>query len=126
MTHHILGIAAVLLAACQSAPAEEGAFTPAMPIEPQDPIPYPPSLFAAGIEGEVMLYLVVDSTGAVIPDSTRIATASGHREFDAAALEAAAALRFTPARRGDTAVAAPIQVPIHFALPDSLRPADAQ
>ena len=36
------------------------------------------------------------------------------------------ALRFTPARRGDTAVAAPIQVPIHFTLPDSLRPAAAQ
>ncbi|MCA9764528.1 MAG: energy transducer TonB [Gemmatimonadetes bacterium] len=126
MTHRTLGIIAVLLLACQSAPAAEGTFTPAMPIEPQDPIPYPPSLFAAGIEGEVMLYLVVDSSGAVIPDSTRVATASGHAEFDAAALQAAPALRFTPARRGDTAVAAPIQVPIHFTLPDSLRPAAAQ
>jgi TonB family protein len=125
MTHRTLVIAVTLIAACQSAPAEEGGFTPAMPVEPQEPIPYPPSLFAQRIEGQVMLYLVIDSSGAVIPDSSQIAEGSGYQDFDAAALQAARTLRFTPARRGDTAVSAPIRVPIHFALPDSLRPSDA-
>jgi TonB family protein len=97
-----------------------GEFQPAVPIEGQEPIPYPAELFGQRIEGEVMLYLVVDSAGAVIRDSTRIETSSGHSAFDAAALQAAPVLRFTPARRGDTAVVAPIQVPIRFVLPDSL------
>ncbi len=92
-----------------------------MPIEGQDPIPYPTELFSQGVQGEVMLYLVVDSTGTVIRDSTRIEKSSGQSAFDAAALQAAPTLRFSPARRGDTAVVAPIQVPIHFTLPDSLQ-----
>jgi protein TonB len=111
----------LLLAACAGDPPPAGEFSPAVPIEGQDPIPYPAELFSSGVEGEVMLYLVVDSTGAVIRDSTRIESSSGQSAFDAAALQAAPTLRFTPARRGDTAITAPIKVPIRFTLPDSLR-----
>jgi TonB family protein len=111
--------------ACAEPPPVEGVFTPAAPIEGQEPIPYPAELFEQRIEGEVMLYLVIDSTGTVVRDSTRIATSSGHTAFDAAALTAAATLRFNPARRGDTTVVAPLQVPIRFTLPDSLRPTEA-
>ena len=93
----------------------------ARPVAGGPEIPYPPELFAKRVEGEVLLYLVVDSAGAVIRDSTRIATSSGHPEFDAAAMAAAPALKFHPATRNDTAVVAPIQVPIRFRLPDSLR-----
>lgn len=118
----------LLLAACAGDPPPtdpaEG-FVPAVPIEGQDPIPYPAELFSGRVEGEVMLYLVVDSTGSVIRDSTRIESSSGHSAFDAAALQAAPTLRFTPARRGDTAITAPIKVPIRFTLPDSLRDASA-
>jgi TonB family protein len=57
----------------------------------------------------------------VIRDSTRIERSSGQSPFDAAALQAAPTLRFTPARRGDTAVVAPIQVPIRFTMPDSFQ-----
>jgi len=110
----------LLLCACAREAPVAGEFHPAVPIAGQDPIPYPTELFSQGVEGEVMLYLVVDSTGAVIRDSTRIAKSSGQSAFDAAALQAAPTLRFDPARRGDTAVVAPIQVPIHFTLPDSL------
>ena len=67
-----------------------------------------------------MLYLVVDTAGAVVRDSTRIAVSSGEAAFDAAALQAAQSLRFTPAHQGGTPVIAPIQVPIRFTLPDSL------
>jgi protein TonB len=97
-----------------------GAVTPAVPIPDQNPIPYPSALYTDRVEGEVMLYLYVDATGAVIHDSTRIVQSSGHSEFDAAALQAAPTLRFVPAHVGDSAVAAPIQVPIRFSLPDSL------
>ena|SRR5688572_19724707 len=118
------GLWLLLLAACAAETPTPGEFTPAVPIEGQEPIPYPTELFSQRVEGEVMLYLVVDSTGAVIRDSTRIEKSSGQSAFDAAALQAAPTLRFTPARRGDTAVVAPIQVPIHFTLPDSLQSAE--
>ncbi|HRP06872.1 MAG TPA: TonB family protein [Gemmatimonadales bacterium] len=110
---------ALLLAACSSEPPLAGEFHPAVPVEGQEPIPYPSELFSAGVEGQVLLYLWVDSTGTVVRDSTRIAESSGQTAFDAAALQAAPTLRFEPARRGDTLVAAPIQVPIHFVLPDT-------
>lgn len=110
----------LLLACGEEAPAA-GTFTPAVPVEGQPPIPYPAALFQERVEGEVMLYLVIDSAGYVVRDSTRVATSSGRAEFDAAALDAAASLRFVPARRGDTAVTAPLQVPIRFTLPDSVK-----
>jgi len=90
-------------------------------------IPYPPELYARKIEGEVLLYLVVDSSGAALRDSTRVARSSGQAAFDAAALEAAPGLRFTSARRGAVPVTAPIQIPIRFTLPDSIKhPRDHQ
>lgn len=130
MPRHLTFVALVSLVACEGNgngsdlpdPDKAGAFSPAAPILPQEPIPYPPALFASGVEGEVMLYLVIDANGAVIHDSTRIVTSSGHNEFDAAALQAAPTMRFTPAHRGDTAVQSPIQVPVHFTRPDSLSP----
>lgn len=110
----------LLSAACgDDSVAVPGEFTPPVTLDNQDPIPYPPALFEQGVEGEVLLYLVVDSSGAVIRDSTRIESSAGNADFDAAALEAADGLRFEPARRGDTAVSSPIQVPIRFTLPDS-------
>jgi protein TonB len=114
----------VALLACGGADAAPavGEFTPATPVEAQEPIPYPPELFTQGVEGEVMLYLVIDSSGAVVRDSVRVATSSGYPAFDAAAMVAAPSLRFSPARRGDTAVSAPLQVPIRFLLPDSAQP----
>ena len=87
----------------------------------QPAIPYPPELYARGIEGEVVLYLVVDSTGEALRDSTRVVTSSGQAAFDAAALDAAPGLHFTAARRGAVPVTAPIRVPIRFALPDSIK-----
>jgi TonB family protein len=115
----ILPLALFTLSCGGGTTAVAGEFTPPITIDGQDPIPYPPDLFRQGVEGEVMLYLRVDSTGGVIRDSTRIESSSGYADFDAAALAAADGLRFSPATRGDTAVASPIQVPIRFSLPDS-------
>lgn len=124
--HRFVPLLLLLAVACTEPPPVAGEFTPPSPIAGQEPIPYPPELFVQRVEGEVMLYVVVDSTGAVVRDSTRIERSSGHQAFDAAALTAAATLRFTPATRGDTAVMAPIQVPIQFTLPDSLKRAEPE
>lgn len=107
------------LACGDEAPAAE--LRAARPVAEAPEIPYPPALFERRIEGEVLLYLVVDSAGVVVRDSTRIETSSGQPDFDAAAMAAAPTLRFHPATRNDTAVMAPIQVPIRFRLPDSLK-----
>jgi protein TonB len=110
--------------ACHSVAHQDAdVLAPATLVSGQSAIPYPPELFARRVEGEVMLYLVVDSAGNVVRDSTRIITSSGQAAFDAAALEAAPALRFAPARRGTTPVMAPIRIPVHFTLPDSFRKA---
>lgn len=110
----------VLAAGCGKKPPAEEPITPAAPVPGPPDIPYPADLFNRRIQGEVMLYLVVDTAGTVIRDSTRIATSSGQAAFDAAALQAAQSLRFAPAHQGTTPVIAPIQVPIRFTLPDSL------
>ncbi len=118
---HRLALTLLLVAACGGSPDPDTAVTPASPIPGQPEIPYPSELFVRGVEGEVLLYLVVDSFGAVIRDSTRIATSSGHSAFDAAAMAAAPSMQFTPARRVGIAITHPIQVPIRFTIPDSLR-----
>ena len=106
--------------ACGSQPAPAPDLVPAT-LSSEPDIPFPPELFAKRIEGEVMLYLVVDSTGAPRRDSTRVAKSSGRAGFDAAALEAAGGLHFTPATRAGVPVTAPIQVPVRFTLPDSIK-----
>ena len=116
----VVFVSLTLSAGCGGPPAPATDLVPAV-LASEPTIPFPPELFAKRIEGEVLLYLVVDSTGTTVRDSTRIAKSSGQSAFDAAALEAAAALRFTPASRGGVAVTAPIQVPIRFTLPDSIK-----
>jgi len=107
---------------CGKRPVPATDFVPAT-LSSEPSIPFPPELFAKQVEGEVMLYFVVDSTGAALRDSTRIAKSSGHAAFDAAALEAAGTLHFVPARRDGVPVTAPIQVPIRFSLPKTLKTA---
>ena len=105
---------------CGNRPAPAPDLVPAT-LSSEPAIPFPPELFAKRIEGEVLLYLVVDSTGATLRDSTRVARSSGQAAFDAAALEAAAGLHFKPATRAGVPLTAPIQVPIRFTLPDSIK-----
>jgi TonB family protein len=113
-------------AGCARQPDPASDVVPAI-LSAQPAIPYPPELYAKRIEGDVLLYLVVDSTGAALRDSTRVAKSSGQAAFDAAALDAAPALHFSPAHRGGVPVTAPIQIPIRFTLPDSIKhPRDHQ
>ena len=96
-------------------PAEE----PPVAINPVSPVRYPPALLAQGIEGRVLLRLYVDSSGNVVPDSTRIAESSGYPALDSAALVGAPELRFSPALHQGQAIAAPFLQPVQFRTPRS-------
>ena len=96
-------------------PAEE----PPVATNPVSPIRYPPALLAQGIEGRVLLRLYVDSTGNIVPDSTRIAESSGYPALDSAALVGSPELRFSPALLQGRPIAAPFLQPVQFRSPRS-------
>jgi TonB family protein len=81
------------------------------------PVSYPPALFDQRIEGDVLLRLFVDSTGAVVPDSTRVVETSGYPALDSAALAGARDLRYAPAKRRGIPVATSFVQPIQFRHP---------
>jgi periplasmic protein TonB len=83
------------------------------------PVQYPRALMEQGIEGRVLLRLYVDSTGRLVPDSTRVAESSGYPALDSAALAAAPAMRFSPALRRGRPVPAPFLQPVQFRNPNT-------
>lgn len=94
-------------------PVEE----PPVATNPASPVRYPQALYDQGIEGQVLLRLYVDSTGTVIPESTRIAESSGYPALDSAALAGAPDLRFSPARHQGQPIAAAFLQPVQFRSP---------
>jgi TonB family protein len=83
-------------------------------LNPNVPIAYPPALYDQKVEGDVTLRLFVDSTGKLIPESTRVAEGSGYPALDSAALAGARALRFAPAKRHGIPVATAFLQPVEF------------
>ncbi|MBN2344475.1 MAG: energy transducer TonB [Deltaproteobacteria bacterium] len=65
-------------------------------------LPYPAALKSKGIEGNVMVLIVIDEAGRV--QKVRILKSSGYREFDEAALQAARKEVYSPAFRDGKAV----------------------
>ena len=51
------------------------------------PFRYPPALYAQKVQGNVTLRIFIDSNGAIVPDSTRIAETSGFTALDSAAMK---------------------------------------
>src|SRR3989454_2010903 len=51
-------------------------------LNPDVPIAYPPASYEQKVEGDVALRLFVDSTGKLIPESTRVAEPSGYAALD--------------------------------------------
>ena len=96
----------------QAAPPPESEAPVAL--NPDVPIAYPPALFDQKVEGDVTLRLFVDSTGKLIPESTRVAEASGYPALDSAALAGSATLRFAPGKRHGVAVAKAFLQPVEF------------
>lgn len=117
-------IAAVLVAtcACRGSSPQSDTTSQAPPPEseapvalnPEVPIAYPPRLFEQRVEGDVTLRLFVDSAGKLIPESTRVAEASGYPALDSAALAGSKALRFAPAKRRGIPVATAFLQPVEF------------
>lgn len=84
--------------------------------EPGSPAPrYPEVLKAAGVEGEVEVSFVVDTTGRADPMSLRILK-STHGLFDAAVRSALPGMRFMPAEVGGRKVKQQVQQPFVFRI----------
>ena len=75
---------------------------------------YPKASRQRGEEGDVVVVLSINEQGHV--DSASVAESSGYQELDAAAIRAANKARFSPAKRGRTAVASEARVTITFRL----------
>ncbi len=74
--------------------------------------PYPPIAHRLGLEGVVLLRVDVSAKGT--PEKIVIARTSGASVLDEAAMKAVRGWTFVPARRGDTPIAHPVEVPIRF------------
>jgi TonB family protein len=81
------------------------------------PFRYPPALYARQVQGSVTLRLYIDSSGRVVPESTRVAESAPQPAFDSAALEGSGRLEFRPARRGDREIGYAVLFPIRFRVP---------
>jgi TonB family protein len=94
-----------------SAPADQ---EPPVALNADSPIQYPPRLYDQKVEGDVVLRLFVDSTGRMLPESSRVAESSGYPALDSAALTGARRLRFAPARRHGLPIATAFLQPVEF------------
>jgi protein TonB len=74
---------------------------------------YPEILRQAGVEGRVLIELVIDTVGRPERGSLRVLTAT-HQLFEAPARETAASCRYRPGRIQGRAVRVRVQVPINF------------
>jgi TonB family protein len=93
-------------------------FQPPVVTNPEPPVEYPAVAFDRQIEGTVVLRLFIDESGAVAPESTRIAEGSGRSDLDSAALAGVPHMRFAPARRNGAPVATAFLQPVHFRHPE--------
>ncbi|GBD31968.1 MAG: hypothetical protein KatS3mg081_2316 [Gemmatimonadales bacterium] len=93
-------------------------FEPPVLLNAESPVNYPRDMFEQQVEGVVVLRLYVTAEGNVVPESTRIAEASGYPELDSAALRGVESMRFAPARRNGQPVGTLFLQPVHFRQPD--------
>ena len=107
--------AAVVAAPARAIAAPEGLSAPVPPrfLERAEPA-YPRAARLAGVEGVVRLRLSLDAEGRLV--AAEIATSSGSPALDAAALAAARASRYAPARLGAAAVPAETSADYRFEL----------
>jgi TonB family protein len=84
------------------------------------PFRYPPALYAQKVQGNVTLRIYIDSNGAIVPDSTRVAETSGFSALDSAAMKGSRDLKFEPAKTRSQPVPVSILLPVFFRHPDAL------
>lgn len=83
----------------------------------QGTLPYPESLKAKGIEGNVVVLIVINEAGVV--QKVRVLKSSGYREFDSAALKAAKKELYRPAVRDGKAVEYNLKYTYRFRMIDA-------
>lgn len=76
---------------------------------------YPELLLGAGIEGMVLIEVVIDTAGKPEPESLAVIS-STHRAFTAAASEAILASRYHPGRIGGRPVRVLVRLPVRFVI----------
>ncbi len=96
-----------------AAPAED----PPVALNAEPAVQYPPDLFDQRVEGDVVLRLFADSTGRLVPESTRVAESSGFAPLDSAAVKGVTRLRYAPARRHGLPVATTFLQTMEFRHP---------
>lgn len=116
---HVAGLVALglLLAVPREALAQDEVVPPTV-LRSAEPT-YPPNEIGSGKDVLVVLAVTVDAQGHVT-DTTVLE--SGGLDFDRAAIDAARLTTFSPARRGERAIAAKIRVPFHFVAKMPARP----
>ncbi|NOR16759.1 TonB family protein, partial [candidate division WOR-3 bacterium] len=75
---------------------------------------YPESARRAGIEGDVIIKVLVNIDGSIL--DARIFISSGFQELDSAALEASMKAKFEPAKQFGRPVKVWVSIPIKFKL----------
>ena len=118
----IAGLCCTLMACGE--PPEDASDSDPLLLTRELPFVYPPTLYAAKVEGDVALRLYIDSLGLVVQESTTVVEPSAHAEFDSAAVAGAPYLEFQPARSEGARVGKTVVLPVKFRLPpaDTLRP----
>lgn len=92
---------------------------PIVTLEPQfltyQPPDFPRLARQAGLEGEVLLEVHIDTKGT--PDNVTVVRSSGTQSFDASAVDAAYGCQYIPARQETTAVPFTVRYVVEFVLP---------
>ncbi len=83
------------------------------------PFRYPPALYAQKVQGNVTLRIYIDSNGAIVSDSTRVAETSGFSALDSAAMKGSRDLKFEAAKTRGQPVPVSILLPVFFRHPDA-------
>jgi TonB family protein len=88
----------------------------------KQPFKYPPALYAQKAQGNVVLRIFIDTTGALRPESTRVEESSNYPALDSAALAGSRELHFTPAKLRGQPVPVSIKFPVFFRHPQAPPP----
>ena len=83
------------------------------------PFRYPAELYARKVQGNVTLWVHIDSTGQIRPESTTVVESSGYPSLDSAALAGSRELRFKPATASGKPLAVSLLFPVYFRHPEA-------
>ena len=90
------------------------------------PFRYPAALYEKKVQGNVTLHIRIDSTGAVVADSTQVVKSSGIPALDSAAVNGSRFLDFAPAKLKGRPIAVSVQLPVYYRHPQGAPfPADS-